>query len=211
MSEEHDKDPAGYPLTHSYEDQMRSIGEGRLSSLANCVAEEIKRLKARAEKAEEENKSLIVKKSARENLLMEALLQGSAAGVSFAGTALNDWLDHAKRLPPHQFVSFEDSLSRETSFLARAEKAEAELKNFREVKLMAALPVSNVKTRQFSRIEEAEAELAERDKALEEAIEKCGIGQAQGMPPGYLAADDGIAWKEEETPELAEWLRNREK
>jgi len=83
--------------------------------------------KARAEKAEEENKSLIVKKSARENLLMEALLQGSAEGAIFTGTALNDWLEHAKRVPPHHFVSFEDSLARETSFLARAEKGETEI------------------------------------------------------------------------------------
>ena len=67
MSEEHDKDPAGYPLTHSYEDQMRSIGEGRLSSLANCVAEEIKRLKARAEKAEAE---LAEREKALEQLLV---------------------------------------------------------------------------------------------------------------------------------------------
>lgn len=54
MSDEPGKDPSGYPLTHSYEDQLRSIGEGRLFSLAHCAAEEIKRLKTRAEKAEAE-------------------------------------------------------------------------------------------------------------------------------------------------------------
>jgi hypothetical protein len=51
---ENEKDPAGYPLTHSYENQLRSLGEGRQFSLATCAAEEIKRLKDRIEKAQAE-------------------------------------------------------------------------------------------------------------------------------------------------------------
>lgn len=171
-----------------------------------------------AEKAEEENKSLIVKKSARENLLMEALLQGSAAGVSFAGTALNDWLDHAKRLTPHQFVSFEDSLSRETSFLARAEKAEAELARMIEERdeanskyLSTRKEIENMRSECTS----LDTELAKREKALKQLayVYNADMDGRQG-PQTHQAVDrltDRVVPHSDNLPELAEWLKNKER
>lgn len=104
--------------------------------------------------------------------------------------------------------------------IVRAEKAEAELKNFREARLMGALPVLAVKARHFSRIEEAEAELAKREEALEQAVSKIhpiiNFVEGRGIVTGgsFLLGRLSVysdCWPAEETPELAEWLKQRNK